>query len=82
MKESGIGTDMTELEVVLEELIEKDDVAETKQRVFDNQKTMKDSQDRVYKTLFSYVILHQQQQQKQMQDFQAVISRIYSKTVK
>lgn len=39
MEEIGIGTDMTELEVVLEELIEKEDVAETKQRVFDNQKT-------------------------------------------
>lgn len=29
MKESGIETDMTQLEVLFEELIEKEDVAET-----------------------------------------------------
>jgi len=45
-KESGIETDMTEVEMALEELIEKEDAAETKQRVADNQKKMKDSQDR------------------------------------
>ena len=45
-KESGIETDMTEVEMALEELIEKEDAAETEQRVADNQKKMKDSQDR------------------------------------
>jgi len=45
-RESGIETDMTEVEVALEELIEKEDAAETEQRVVDNQKKMKDSQDR------------------------------------
>ena len=45
-KESGVETDMTEAEMALEELIEKEDAAETKQRVVDNQKKVKDSQDR------------------------------------
>lgn len=45
-RESGIKTDMTEVEVALEELIEKEDAAETEQRVVDSQKKMKDSQDR------------------------------------
>jgi len=45
-RESGIETDMTEVEVALEELIEKEDAAETEQRVVDSQKKMKDSQDR------------------------------------
>lgn len=37
---------MTEVEVALEELIEKEDAAETEQRVVDNQKKIKNSQDR------------------------------------
>ena len=45
-KESGIETDMTEVEMALEELIEKEDAAETEQRVVENQKKVKDSQDR------------------------------------
>ena len=45
-KESGVETDMTEVEMALEELIEKEDAAETEQRVVDNQKKAKDSQDR------------------------------------
>ena len=45
-KESGIETDMTEVEMALEELIEKEDAAETEQRVDENQKKVKDSQDR------------------------------------
>ena len=45
-KESGVETDMTEVEMALEELIEKEDAAETGQRVVDNQKKAKDSQDR------------------------------------
>ncbi|KAL9971119.1 hypothetical protein ACROYT_G023606 [Oculina patagonica] len=45
-KESGIETDMTEVEMALEELIEKEDAAETEQRVVDNQKKAKDSQDK------------------------------------
>lgn len=44
-RESGIKTDMTEVEVALEELIEKEDAAETEQRVVDSQK-MNSSQDR------------------------------------
>ena len=47
-KESGIETDMTEVEMALEELIEKEDAAETEQRVVENQKKVKDSQDRVF----------------------------------
>ena len=45
----------TTVEVALEELIEKEDVAiaETEERDCDYQKKMKDCQDRVYKTLFS-----------------------------
>ncbi|XP_067037932.1 mRNA export factor GLE1-like [Acropora muricata] len=39
-------TDMTEVEMALEELIEKEDAAETEQRVVENQKKVKDSQDR------------------------------------
>ncbi|XP_068681284.1 mRNA export factor GLE1-like [Montipora foliosa] len=45
-KESGIETDMTEVEMALEELIEKEDAAKTEQRVVENQKEFKDSQDR------------------------------------
>ncbi|XP_058968481.2 mRNA export factor GLE1-like [Pocillopora verrucosa] len=45
-KESGIETDMTEVEMALEELIEKEDAAETEQKVVENQKKVKDSQDR------------------------------------
>ena len=45
-KESGIETDMTEVEMALEELIEKEDATETEQRVVENQKKVKDSQDR------------------------------------
>jgi len=45
-RETGIETDMTEVEVALEELIEKEDAAETEQRVVDNQKKIKNSQDR------------------------------------
>jgi len=45
-KESGIETDLTEVEMALEELIEKDDAAETEKRVLENQKKVKDSQDR------------------------------------
>ena len=45
-KESGIETDMTEVEMALEELIEKEDAAETEQRVAENQKKVKNSQDR------------------------------------
>lgn len=37
---------MTEVEVALEELIEKEDAAETEQRVVDSQKKMNSSQDR------------------------------------
>jgi len=37
---------MTEVEVELEELIQKEDAAETEQRVVENQKKIKDSQDR------------------------------------
>ena len=44
-KESGIETDMTEVEMALEELIEKQDAVETEQRVVENQKKVKDSQD-------------------------------------
>ena len=36
-KESGIETDMTEVEMALEELIEKEDAAETEQKVVENQ---------------------------------------------
>ena len=39
-------TDMTEVEMALEELIEKEDAAETEHRVVENQKKVKDSQDR------------------------------------
>ena len=42
-EESGVETDMTEVEMALEELIEKED---TEQRVVDNQKKATDSQDR------------------------------------
>ena len=45
-KESGIETNMTEVEMALEELIEKEDAAESEQRVVENQKKVKDSQDR------------------------------------
>ena len=45
-KERAVETDMTEVEMALEELIEKEDAAETEQRVVDNQKKPKDSQDR------------------------------------
>ena len=44
-KESGIETDMTEVEMALEELIEKEDAAETEQRVVENQKKVKDSRE-------------------------------------
>ena len=37
---------MTEVEMALEELIEKEDAAETEQKVVENQKKVKDSQDR------------------------------------
>lgn len=37
---------MREVKLALEELIEKEDAAETKQKVVDNQKKIKDSQDR------------------------------------
>ena len=40
-KESGIETDMTEVEMALEELIEKEDAAETEQKVVENQKKVK-----------------------------------------
>ena len=43
-KESGIETDPTEVEMALEELIEKEDAAETEQRVVENQRKVKDSQ--------------------------------------
>ena len=52
-KESGVETDMTEVEMALEELIEKEDAAETEQRVVDNQKKAKDSQDRENAEKFS-----------------------------
>ena len=45
-KEIGIETDMKEFEMALEELIDKEDAAETEQRVVDDQKKMKDSEDR------------------------------------
>ena len=45
-KESGIETDLTEVEMALEELIEKEDAAETERRVVENQRKIKDSQDR------------------------------------
>ena len=51
-KESGVEPDMTEVEMALEELIEKEDAAETEQR-FDNQKKAKDSQDRENDVKFS-----------------------------
>ena len=41
-KESGIETDMTEVEMALEELIEKEDAAETEQRVGQTQKRKAD----------------------------------------
>ena len=44
-RESGIETDMTVVEFAIEELIEKEDAAETEQRVVDNRK-IKNSQDR------------------------------------
>lgn len=37
---------MKEFEMALEELIDKEDAAETEQRVFDDQKKTKDSEDR------------------------------------
>ena len=43
-KESGIETDLTEVEMALEELIEKEDAADTEQRVVENQRKVKDSQ--------------------------------------
>ena len=52
-KESGVETDMTEVEMALEELIEKEDAAETEQRVIDNQKKAKDTQDRENAEKFS-----------------------------
>ena len=42
-KENGIETDMTEVEKALEELTEKEDTAETEQRVVENQKKTNDS---------------------------------------
>ena len=45
-KESGMETAMTEVEMALEELIEKEDAAETEQRVVESQRKVKDSQDR------------------------------------
>ena len=45
-KESGIETDLTEVEMALEELIEKEDAAETEQRLVENQRKVKDCQDR------------------------------------
>ena len=45
-KESGIETDLTEVEMALEELNEKEDAAETEQRVVENQRKVKDIQDR------------------------------------
>ena len=45
-KESGIETDMSDVEVALEELIEKEDAAEKEQTVVDDQKKAKDSQER------------------------------------
>ena len=45
-KEIGIETDMKEFEMALEELIDKEDAAETEQRVVDDQKKTKDSEDR------------------------------------
>ena len=44
---------MTEVEMALEELIEKEDAAETEQRVVDNQKKAKDSKDRENAEKFS-----------------------------
>ena len=44
---------MTEVEMALEELIEKEDAAETEQRVVDNQKKAKDSQGRQNAEKFS-----------------------------
>ena len=43
-KESGIETDMT-VEMALEELIEKENVSDTEQRVVENQKKVKESED-------------------------------------
>lgn len=40
-KESGIETDMTEVEMALEELIEKEDAAKTEQTVVEHQKEVK-----------------------------------------
>ena len=45
-KESGIETDMTEVEMALQELIEKEDVVEIEQRIVENQEKAKDTQDR------------------------------------
>ena len=45
-KEIGIETDIKEFEMALEELIDKEDAAETEQRVVDDQKKTKDSEDR------------------------------------
>ena len=45
-RESGIDADMTEVEVALQEPIDKEDAAEAEQRVVDNQKKMNDGQDR------------------------------------
>ena len=44
---------MTEVEMALEELIEKEDAPETEQRVIDNQKKAKDTQDRENAEKFS-----------------------------
>ena len=45
-KEIGIETDIKEFEMALEELIDKEDAAEAEQRVVDDQKKTKDSEDR------------------------------------
>ena len=52
-KQSGVETVMTEVEMALEELIEKENAAETEQRVVDNQKKAKDSQGRENAEKFS-----------------------------
>ncbi|PFX34201.1 hypothetical protein AWC38_SpisGene901 [Stylophora pistillata] len=44
--ESRIKADMTEVEMAVQELTEKEDAAVTGQRVVENQKKVKDSQDR------------------------------------
>ena len=45
-KGSGIETDLTDVEMALEELIETDDAAETEQRVVENHRKVKDGKDR------------------------------------